>query len=115
MHKVDVCRTSSSNGAAASENQKEMPISKELQKLPPPRSEELVDHQRLFESISGATGTYVLTQPPFVSVPLEQKAQISCSGNSIEDHSVQWYQQKPDQAPVLIIYADDSRPAGIPD
>uniref|UniRef100_A0A8D2KVQ5 Ig-like domain-containing protein n=1 Tax=Varanus komodoensis TaxID=61221 RepID=A0A8D2KVQ5_VARKO len=55
-----------------------------------------------------STGTYVLTQPPFVSVPLEQKAQISCSGNSIEDHSVQWYQQKPDQAPVLIIYADDS-------
>ncbi|CAI7934883.1 lambda light chain variable region, partial [Podarcis lilfordi] len=27
--------------------------------------------------------------------------------------SVQWYQQKPSQAPVLIIYADNQRPTGI--
>ena len=42
-------------------------------------------------------------------------ARITCAGNSIGSKSVQWYQQKPGQAPVMVIYGDSSRPSGIPD
>ncbi|XP_044309473.1 immunoglobulin lambda-1 light chain-like, partial [Varanus komodoensis] len=63
----------------------------------------------------GSLAQYVLTQPPSVSVRLGQNAQISCSAGDIGSSYVQWYQQKPGKAPVLIIYEDSSRPAGIPD
>ncbi|KAL8180367.1 UNVERIFIED_CONTAM: hypothetical protein K2H54_021687 [Gekko kuhli] len=52
---------------------------------------------------------WVLTQPPSVSVSLDQNAQITCSGNIIEDYSVQWYQQKPGMAPVLNHYGIHQR------
>ena len=42
-------------------------------------------------------------------------ARITCGGNSIGSKNVQWYQQKPSQAPVMVIYGDSSRPSGIPD
>uniref|UniRef100_A0A8C8U604 Ig-like domain-containing protein n=1 Tax=Peromyscus maniculatus bairdii TaxID=230844 RepID=A0A8C8U604_PERMB len=59
--------------------------------------------------------SYILTQPPSVSVALGQKATITCSGDKISGKSVHWYQQKPGQAPVLVIYNDNKRPSGIPD
>uniref|UniRef100_A0A452UNR0 Ig-like domain-containing protein n=1 Tax=Ursus maritimus TaxID=29073 RepID=A0A452UNR0_URSMA len=59
--------------------------------------------------------SYVLTQPPSMSVNLGQTAKITCGGNNIGRKSAQWYQQKPSQAPVLIIYGDSTRPSGIPD
>ncbi|KAL8180374.1 UNVERIFIED_CONTAM: hypothetical protein K2H54_021719 [Gekko kuhli] len=67
----------------------------------------------LLACCSDSFAQYVLTQPPSVSVSLDQNVQITCLGNSIEDYSVNWYQQKPGMAPVLIIYADDNRPSGI--
>uniref|UniRef100_A0A8D2LCN3 Ig-like domain-containing protein n=1 Tax=Varanus komodoensis TaxID=61221 RepID=A0A8D2LCN3_VARKO len=69
----------------------------------------------LFHLLTGSLAQYVLTQPPSVSVRLGQNAQISCSAGDIGSSYVQWYQQKPGKAPVLIIYEDSSRPAGIPD
>lgn len=50
-----------------------------------------------------------------MSVSLGQNERITCSGNNIGGKNVQWYQQKPGDPPVLIIYADSLRPTGISD
>uniref|UniRef100_A0A8C7AMF9 Ig-like domain-containing protein n=1 Tax=Neovison vison TaxID=452646 RepID=A0A8C7AMF9_NEOVI len=59
--------------------------------------------------------SYVLTQSPSILVNLGQTAKITCEGNNIGDKNVCWYQQKPGQAPILIIYRRSNRPSGIPD
>ncbi|XP_074976372.1 immunoglobulin lambda-1 light chain [Caretta caretta] len=64
---------------------------------------------------SGSLAQYVLTQPPAVSVSPGQNAQLTCTGEKIDKYYVQWYQQKPGRAPVLVIYKDSERPSGIPD
>uniref|UniRef100_A0A8C5YUL7 Ig-like domain-containing protein n=1 Tax=Marmota marmota marmota TaxID=9994 RepID=A0A8C5YUL7_MARMA len=68
---------------------------------------------------SGSVASYVLNLPSSVSVTPGQTARITCGGNSIGNNigskNVQWYQQKPAQSPLLIIYEDSKRPSGIPD
>ena len=50
-----------------------------------------------------------------MSVPLGQTASITCQGDDFESAFAHWYQQKPGQARVLVIYGDDNRPTGVPD
>uniref|UniRef100_A0A8C3W620 Ig-like domain-containing protein n=1 Tax=Catagonus wagneri TaxID=51154 RepID=A0A8C3W620_9CETA len=59
--------------------------------------------------------SYELTQPSSESVALRNTAKITCSGDLLDKKYTHWYQQKPGQAPVLVIYKDSERPSGIPD
>ncbi|XP_071065771.1 immunoglobulin lambda-1 light chain-like [Dasypus novemcinctus] len=76
----------------------------------------MVGHSgRKITDFGGSVASYELTQPRSVSVALGQTARLDCGGDNIGGKSVQWYQQKESQVPVLLIYSDDSRPSGIPD
>ncbi|KAB0336801.1 hypothetical protein FD754_025524, partial [Muntiacus muntjak] len=50
-----------------------------------------------------------------VSVPLGQTASVTCQGDNLEFLVATWYQQKPGQAPALVVYGNSERASGIPD
>uniref|UniRef100_A0A8D0C009 Ig-like domain-containing protein n=1 Tax=Salvator merianae TaxID=96440 RepID=A0A8D0C009_SALMN len=56
-----------------------------------------------------------LTQPASESASPGQTVKLSCSRSSGSWYSFYWLQQKPGQAPRLLIYGDSSRATGVPD
>lgn len=57
----------------------------------------------------------MLTQSPSILAASGQTARIICGGNNIGSKSAYQCQQKPDQAPMLVIYYSRNWPSGIPD
>uniref|UniRef100_UPI0012FE7E79 IMMUNOGLOBULIN WEIR (LIGHT CHAIN) n=1 Tax=Homo sapiens TaxID=9606 RepID=UPI0012FE7E79 len=58
-----------------------------------------------------------LTQPASVSGSPGQSITVSCAGHTsdvADSNSISWFQQHPDKAPKLLIYAVTFRPSGIP-
>uniref|UniRef100_A0A8C3F7E9 Ig-like domain-containing protein n=1 Tax=Chrysemys picta bellii TaxID=8478 RepID=A0A8C3F7E9_CHRPI len=50
-----------------------------------------------------------------LSVSVGETATIKCKASTSISNYIAWYQQKPGQAPKLLIYYASSRPTGIPD
>ncbi|KAL6088854.1 hypothetical protein STEG23_022343, partial [Scotinomys teguina] len=66
-------------------------------------------------SLTGSVTSYELTQPPSASVTVGETVRITCSGDQLPKKYAYWFQQKPDQTILQLIYKDSERPSGIPD
>uniref|UniRef100_A0A3Q1JVD8 Uncharacterized protein n=1 Tax=Anabas testudineus TaxID=64144 RepID=A0A3Q1JVD8_ANATE len=66
--------------------------------------------------VQGSSGDIVLTQTPgSLSVVSGQTVSIRCKVSSYVGNNLQWYLQKPGEAPILLIYDAASRQSGVSD
>lgn len=69
-----------------------------------------------FASFPAASENAGLTQSPaFLTVSLRESASITCRANESSSDYLSWYQQRPGQAPKLLIYDADNLVSGVPD
>uniref|UniRef100_A0A2K5D3Q6 Ig-like domain-containing protein n=1 Tax=Aotus nancymaae TaxID=37293 RepID=A0A2K5D3Q6_AOTNA len=72
-------------------------------------------HFALLISGSNTTGQIVMTQSPAtLSLSPKETATLSCRASQSVSSYLAWYQQKPGQAPRLLIYGASTRATGIP-
>lgn len=65
--------------------------------------------------VSASRGDIVMTQSPaFVSVTPGEKVTITCQASEGISNYLHWYQQKPDQAPKLLIQYASQSISGVP-
>uniref|UniRef100_A0A3B5PXY5 Ig-like domain-containing protein n=1 Tax=Xiphophorus maculatus TaxID=8083 RepID=A0A3B5PXY5_XIPMA len=72
-------------------------------------------HINIF-SLSGSSGDIIMTQTPgSLSVDPGQRVSIECKASGYVSNEVDWYLQKPGEAPKLLIYWISNRQPGVPD
>uniref|UniRef100_A0A2K5PEJ3 Ig-like domain-containing protein n=1 Tax=Cebus imitator TaxID=2715852 RepID=A0A2K5PEJ3_CEBIM len=65
--------------------------------------------------ISGARCDIQMTQSPSsLSASVGDRVTITCRASQSISNELEWYQQKPGKAPVLLIYAASSLQTGVP-
>uniref|UniRef100_G3U310 Ig-like domain-containing protein n=1 Tax=Loxodonta africana TaxID=9785 RepID=G3U310_LOXAF len=85
------------------------------------RGSKMVPHTLVLMSlllwVSGASGDTVLTQSPASLAKSQgETVTINCKASqSVSSNYLSWYQQKPGQAPKLLMYRASSRASGVPD